>query len=106
MNNDGWGFLGAGTSDNRIAGRDLQHNRQTRTADEAPQVKRMFTQEAEGGGPMKEHMDKMEHKTSMHEQLEEEQHRHSQALDHHRHHLEKHHNRSYDSQHGHETHKY
>lgn len=27
MNNDGWGFNGAGTSDNRVIGPDLQHAR-------------------------------------------------------------------------------
>ncbi len=31
MNNDGWGFMGAGASDMRLAGADLQHNRQKRT---------------------------------------------------------------------------
>lgn len=35
MNNDGWGFLGAGDSDMRVAGRDLQHNRQKRTGESA-----------------------------------------------------------------------
>lgn len=110
MNNDGWGFLGAGTSDNRLAGRDLQHNRQTRTADEAPKEHRKVTQAAEGGGPMKEHMDKMEHhhehKHHMHHHMEEEKMRHEEAMEHHRHHLEKHHGRHFDSQHGHDTHKY
>lgn len=53
MNNDGIGFLGAGTSDNRLAGRDLQHNRQTRTADELHVPVRKVTQSRESGGPMK-----------------------------------------------------
>jgi len=58
MNNDGWGFLGAGASDNRIAGEDLQHNRQARTADENPTGdQRMVRQSAQGGGPMKEALD-------------------------------------------------
>jgi hypothetical protein len=41
MNNDGWGQMGAGPSDNRIAGDDLQHSRQL----------------AGQGGPMKEALD-------------------------------------------------
>lgn len=35
MNNDGWGFMGAGDSDMRVAGMDLQHNRQNRTGNRA-----------------------------------------------------------------------
>lgn len=46
MNNDGWGQVGAGPSDMRLAGQDLQHSRQTRTAEENPT-----------GGPMKEAID-------------------------------------------------
>jgi hypothetical protein len=103
---DGIGQSGAGLSDNRLAGEDLQHNRQTRTADEAPQVKRMMTQAALGGGPMKEHMDMMEQKYPMHEQMEEEKMRHEKAMDHQRHHLEKHQVRNYDSQHGQDTYQY
>lgn len=57
MNNDGIGFMGAGTSDNRIAGKDLQHNRQPRTADEQPQTKRAITEPSESGGPMKQAID-------------------------------------------------
>ena len=52
MNNDGWGQVGAGASDNRIAGRDLQHYRQG-TKEEAPGPKRVITQPRESGGPMK-----------------------------------------------------
>lgn len=58
MNNDGWGFMGAGASDNRIAGKDLQHNRQNRTVDENQSGKeRMVRQSAGAGGPMKEALD-------------------------------------------------
>lgn len=58
MNNDGWGQMGAGASDMRIAGQDLQHHRQTRTADENPSgVVRKVRASAESGGPMKEAMD-------------------------------------------------
>lgn len=35
MNNDGWGFMGAGDSDMRVAGEDLQHNRQKLTGNRA-----------------------------------------------------------------------
>jgi hypothetical protein len=62
MNNDGWGFLGAGTSDNRIAGEDLQHNRQTRTADELHGPVRMVTQSYASGGPMKQFLDEELHR--------------------------------------------
>ncbi len=93
MNNDGWGFLGAGTSDNRLAGMDLQHNRQTRTADELHEPVRMVTQSSESGGPMKQHID-------------EEMTRHQEAAKHSRHHLEKHNSRPYDKQHGQDTYKY
>lgn len=58
MNNDGFGFLGAGASDKRMAGEDLQHNKQTRTADENPTgEQRMMRQSAGSGGPMKEALD-------------------------------------------------
>lgn len=59
MNNDGFGFTGAGPSDNRIAGEDLQHNRQTRTADEDPtgNMQRKVRVSSGQGGPMKEAMD-------------------------------------------------
>ncbi len=53
MNNDGWNTTGVGTSDMRLQGKDLQHNRQT--ADENPSgITRMVRQTAQGGGPMKE----------------------------------------------------
>lgn len=90
MNNDGWGQVGAGPSDRRLAGEDLQHYVQNKTH--------------QGGGPMKEHMEHQKH--PMHQQLEEEKMRHEHALDHHRHHLEKHHERHYDKQHGHDDYKY
>lgn len=109
MNNDGWGQSGAGASDMRIAGHDLQHNRQTRTADETHVPVRIVTQSNQGGGPMKEHMQHMEgqiHKHPMHKHLEEEKHRHEAAMGHHKHHLEKHHSRNYNSQHGHDSHSY
>jgi hypothetical protein len=35
MNNDGIGQVGAGDSDMRVAGADLQHNRQKRTGNRA-----------------------------------------------------------------------
>ncbi len=58
MNNDGWGQVGAGDSDMRIAGKDLQHNRQKRTADENPTGKTSIVRSSfESGGPMKEAMD-------------------------------------------------
>ena len=53
---DGYTQSGAGASDMRMAGKDLQHNRQTRTADEAHVPVRMVTQERTGG-PMKQHLD-------------------------------------------------
>ena len=109
MNNDGWGFMGAGADDKRLAGKDLQHNLQhnlqTRTADEGTSPARIVTQPRESGGPMKEHMDhEMRH--HMNEHLEEEKHRHHEAMEHHKHHLEKHHMRNFDSQHGHDTFNY
>lgn len=58
MNNDGWGQQGAGDSDMRVAGKDLQHSRQTRTADENPSgMERVVRQSAGQGGPMKEALD-------------------------------------------------
>jgi len=127
MNNDGWGFQGAGTSDFRIAGNDLQHNRQKRTADEAPHQHRIIRQQAEGGGPMKEYMQAHEshhahtHPAShphymaheshhghqdLHHHLDMEKQRHEDAKDHAHHHLERHHSRHHDSQHGHDHHKH
>jgi hypothetical protein len=104
---DGYTQVGAGASDMRVAGEDLQHNRQTRTADELHVPIRRITQIREGGGPMKEHYDKHEgHKHHMHHHLEEEKYRHEKAMEHHADHIEKHHARHYDSQHGHDTYKY
>jgi hypothetical protein len=54
---DGIGQVGAGADDRRLAGSDLQHNVQSRTADEAPHGVRMVTQNAGAGGPMKEAID-------------------------------------------------
>lgn len=48
MNSDGWGQVGAGQSDMRIAGQDLQHHNQTTTRDRASR---------QSGGPMKEALD-------------------------------------------------
>lgn len=58
MNNDGWGQMGAGPSDMRIGGDDLQHYRQLRTADEKLQgyskyIKPLYN----SGGPVKEMLD-------------------------------------------------
>jgi len=54
---DGYTQTGAGTSDMRLAGKDLQHNVQ-RTADENPAgITRMVRQQAQMGGPMKEALD-------------------------------------------------
>ena len=63
---DGYTQVGAGQSDMRQCGEDLQHNRQTRTADELHVPVRMVRQSREDGGPMKHH-------------LEEEQARHKEA---------------------------
>lgn len=108
MNSDGWGFLGAGASDKRQAGEDLQHNKQTRTADENPTgEQRMVRQPAAQGGPMKEHMDKMAHESRpMKEHLSDEKTRHDNAKEHHMKHLERHHSRPFNSQHGQDTHKH
>lgn len=46
--------MGAGTSDRRLAGDDMQHAVQKRTADEAPHPERVFTQTYQGGGPVRE----------------------------------------------------
>lgn len=54
---DGIGQVGAGQDDRRMAGRDLQHNVQLRTADEAPHQHRIVTQPSGSGGPMKEAID-------------------------------------------------
>jgi len=68
---DGYTQVGAGPSDNRMAGEDLQHNRQTRTADEAPSPHRVKTHSAGSGGPMKTALDqeKARHENSKGERL-------------------------------------
>lgn len=81
---DGYTQVGTGPSDMRIAGKDLQHNRQTRTADEFHEPVRMVRQEREGGGPMKENLTRM---------LEEEANRHSEGKAMRLEHLEKHYKR-------------
>ena len=49
MNNDGWGQMGAGQDDMRIAGSDLQHHSQKGSKrDRSP---------SQSGGPMKEALD-------------------------------------------------
>lgn len=111
MNNDGWGFLGAGTSDNRIAGEDLQHNRQKNSGGEYKAPVRMKHHLAESGGPMKEamkHMSEGAHEKKehhMHAHLKEEKERHDGAMRHHEHHLARHHGRHFNSQHGHDHYK-
>lgn len=58
MNNDGWGQVGAGDSDMRVANNDLQHARQTRTANENPTGRERKVRRSAGqGGPMKEALD-------------------------------------------------
>lgn len=55
MNNDGFGQMGAGDSDMRIAGNDLQHFRQPKTADENPSgLIRVHRMASGQGGPIKE----------------------------------------------------
>lgn len=105
MNNDGFGQVGAGQDDRRLAGKDLQHNVQTRTVDEAPGPHRIVHQEAGQGGPMKEHMDK-ERKDMAQHLMHQEANRHEHAMKHHKHHLEHHHMRGHDAQHGHDNYKY
>lgn len=56
MNNDGFGQVGAGDSDMRVAGEDLQHSRQTRSSDSTPSGK-VIRMPAGQGGPMKEALD-------------------------------------------------
>ena len=130
MNNDGWGQVGAGPSDKRIAGDDLQHYRQTRTADEGHVPPRRVRQGYQDGGPMKHQGlddrmdeslgmrngpegryeqsmgDRRRESVGMSEYLQVEKNRHEEALEHHMNHLEKHHSRHYNSQYGHDTHKY
>lgn len=104
---DGYTQVGAGDSDMRVAGEDLQHNRQTRTADELHVPVRVVHQSAGGGGPMKEHMDHQEHHEhhKLHHHLEMEKERHNQAHEHAMHHIEQHHGRHHNSQHSHSHHK-
>jgi hypothetical protein len=65
---DGYTQVGAGQDDRRVAGRDLQHYTQPRTADEYHQPVRKVTQSYASGGPMKQF-------------LGEELHRHRAAHD-------------------------
>jgi hypothetical protein len=112
MNNDGWITAGTGPNDDRLAGKDLQHNVQTRTADEAPHRHRIVRQHREDGGPMKHQnlKDRLDEsigssRNPMYELLEAESNRHADAQAHQRHHLERHHKRHHDSQHGHDHYK-
>lgn len=77
MNNDGFGQVGAGIDDNRLAGDDLQHSRQLHT-----------------GGPVNEYQGKR-----LQEHLDTEKHQHKEALEHTERDLERHRSRPYDSQH-------
>ena len=104
MNNDGWGQVGAGQDDRRLAGKDLQHNMQTRTADEDTSPVRIVRQSAEGGGPMRERTE--EKKAPIHEHLDHEKSRHEESRKHQEHHKSKSGGRKYDSQHGEESYKY
>ncbi len=90
---DGYTQVGAGDRDMRVAGNDLQHYRQARTADESHMPVRRVVQNYNDGGPMRH-------------TLNQEKIRHEAALGHHRHHLERHQGRHYDSQHGHDNYKY
>lgn len=56
MNSDGWGQVGAGPSDRRIAGDDLQHYTQNLKASERPTQHRIVRHEREDGGPMKQNL--------------------------------------------------
>lgn len=111
MNSDGWGQVGAGQDDRRLAGSDLQHYGQSRAADKAPQPTRIVRESRESGGPMKHHLES-KHEVKeishhpMHHHLEEEKHRHHEAMEHHHHHLSRHHSRHHDSQHGHDHYQY
>ncbi len=88
----------------RVASEDLQHARQKRTADEVHVPVRIVRQQANGGGPMKEHMEHQ--KQPLHEHIAAEKQRHAQAHEHAKHHIEQHTKRDHDSQHGHDTYKY
>jgi hypothetical protein len=106
MNNDGWGQVGAGPSDRRMVGDDLQHYAQDRTADERPTQHRVVIHSSEDGGPMKHHELSDHSYKSMRQHVEDEKKRHEEAMSHHRHHLERHHKRNNNSQHGHDDYKY
>jgi hypothetical protein len=86
MNQDGWGQSGAGASDMRVGGKDLQHNRQTRTADEVPGIPHRMKTGMEDGGPMKMHLDA-------------ESSRHAEGRAQGQKDLERHYSRHYDSRH-------
>ena len=73
MNNDGLNQTGAGPSDMRLAGKDLQHNRQTRTADELHVPVRKVRQTAGQGGPIIE-------QTKLANELQREKLRHETAM--------------------------
>ena len=103
MNNDGWEQVGVGQSDMRVAGKDLQHNRQTRTADELHMPIRTVRQNSNMGGPMKESIQK---NTDLSLHLENEKARHMGAKKHSDKHLEKHYTRNHDSQYGQDDYRY
>ena len=70
---DGYTQMGAGDSDMRVGGKDLQHHRQPRTADENPAgIVRKVTHSYAAGGPMKQMLnDEMQrHKESKMMRLE------------------------------------
>ena len=59
MNNDGFGQVGAGQNDLRVAGKDLEHYVQPRTADENPTGRhRIVRASSNDGGPMNHELDK------------------------------------------------
>ena len=103
MNNDGFGQVGSGSSDNRVAGEDLQHNRQTRTGGKPPREHRIVRQQAGEGGPMKKRTDQ---NYELHHHLNVEKERHKHAMEHQELHYERHRSRHHDSQHGHDGHKH
>lgn len=55
---DGYTQSGAGDSDMRVAGKDLQHNIQDRTAVELHVPVRVVRRASDAGGPMKEALDR------------------------------------------------
>lgn len=108
---DGYSQSGAGQDDRRMGGRDLQHNVQLRTADEAHEPVRRVERSFQGGGPMKEATEQQMHTGhhghhSLGEHLEHEKSRHHHSHEHMKHHLEKHHGRHHDSQYGHDNHNH